>query len=126
MSAYEGVGFAVLGAVLFFVLRESKSALAPMVPVIGGIALLLAAFSRFASLEVLGFFTENGIGKNETKTIFKMLSVGFLTEIGADTCDELGASVLAKRLVFLGNIEIFLLAWPILSELLTLSMEMLS
>ena len=124
MTAQTALGFAVLGAVLIFVLRESKSPLAPLLSLFAGTLLLSAALARYAESElftVLASLSE----KEETKTVFKVLSVGLLTEIGADTCDELGAASLGKRLVFFGNAEIFFLVFPVLRELLTLSGELL-
>ena len=83
MTAQTALGFAVLGAVLIFVLRESKSPLAPLLSLFAGTLLLSAALARYAESElftVLASLSE----KEETKTVFKVLSVGLLTEIGAD------------------------------------------
>ena len=124
MSIWEGIGFALLGALLFFILRESKSPLAPLLSLLGGTILLLSALLRYAESEIFETLSAFA-GKEETKTVFKILCVGFLTEIGADTCDELGATAIGKRLVFFGNAEIFLLTWPVLKELLSLSGDLL-
>lgn len=126
MSAWEGCAFALLGALLFFVLKESKSALAVFLPVLGGLALVLSTVIKLSESEVFSFFFESGVDTDIVKIVFKVLFVGFLTEISSDVCEELGAGVLSRRLCFFGNAEIFLLTWPILSEILTLSMEMLS
>ncbi len=126
MSIHEGVAFALLGAVLFFVLRESKSPLAPLLPLLGGLALLLSALTALERLELFSLLETYGVEGDTAKTVFKVLFVGFLTELGADTCEELGAASLSRRLCFFGNVEIFLIVWPILSEILTLSGELLS
>lgn len=124
MTAASAFGFAALGAILIFVLKESKSPLVPLLSLVGGILLLSAALSRYAESELPSFLLSLA-GKEETKLIFKVLGVGFLTELGADVCDELGAGTLGKRLVFFGNAEILLLSLPVLKELLTLSGELL-
>lgn len=126
MSITDGIAFAVLGAVLFFILRESKSAAAPFIPLIGGILLFVSSLLRLSEGGVFALFSAFGIKEEGIALVFKVLSVGFLTEAGADTCEELGASLLAKRLVFFGNAEIFLLVLPTLKELLRLSLEYLS
>ncbi len=124
MSAESAFGFAVLAAVLILVLKESKSPLAPILSLSSGLLLFCAALSRYAESELL--YTLAALAeKDEVKTVFKILSVGLLTEIGADPCDELGAGTLGKRLVFFGNAEIFFLVFPVLRELLTLSGELL-
>ena len=124
MTTESAFGFAVLGAVLVFVLRESKSPLAPLLSLSAGILLLFSTLSRFAESELLKSVAALA-EREESRTVFKVLSVGLLTEIGADTCEELGAATLGKRLVFFGNAEIFLLAWPVLKDLLLLSGELL-
>ena len=126
MSVKEGIALAILAAVLFFVLRESKSPIAVYVPIFGGVLLISGALLRLAKVDIIPFFEGYGVQKDIIATVLKVLSVGFLTEIGAQTCEDLGASSLSRRLTFFGNTEIFLLIWPTLRELLTLSMEMLS
>ena len=124
MTVESALGFAVLGAVFVFVLKESKSPLAPLVSLLGGIVLLCAALSRYAESELIETLSALS-AKEEARTVLKVLSVGLLTEIGADTCDELGAPLLGKRLVFFGNAEILFFIWPTLRELLLFSGELL-
>ncbi len=126
MSIYEGCAFALLGSLLFYVLKESKSPLSSLLLVLGGLSLFLSAFSKFSESDVFSFFSAQGLSEDTVKIVFKVLFVGFLTEISSDICEELGAAVLSRRLCFFGNVEIFFITWPILSEILTLSMEMLS
>lgn len=124
MTLTEGLVLALLSAVLAFVLRESKSPLTPFISILGGVLLLLSTFLRLGESEVLSKFSAL-LSAAETKTVFKVLSVGLLTEIAADTCEELGSPVLAKRLVFFGNAEILLLILPTLSEMLSLAEDLL-
>ncbi len=124
MSAAEGVAFAVLCAVLFFVLRESKSPHGALLLLIGGLALLFSSLSQVLSLGILSSLSAL-LGEEEGKTLVKVLGVGLLVDVGCDVCEELGAQTLSKRLVFFGNAEILLLIYPILSELFTLSEELL-
>ena len=126
MNIYEGVGFCMIGSLLFFALREWKSGLAPLLPVVGGLAVLGASLKVLSESGVFSFFADYGVTGETAKLVSKVLSVGFLTEIGADVCEELGSGALAKRLVFFGNAEILLLVWPLLSEILGRAMELLS
>lgn len=126
MSLTAGVGFAVLSAVLYFVLRESKSPLAPLLPLLGGTALLLSALASLGKADLLSVLSGYGIEGDMAKTVFKVLFAGFIIELGADVCEELGSVALGKRLCFFGNIEILLLVLPILSEIFAVSGELLS
>ena len=124
MTLTGALGMAVLCAAMTFILRESKSPLAPFACALGGITLLLGAFSRLSDSELIGKLSSLFAGE-ESKTVFKVLSIGLLTEICADTCEELGSPTLAKRLVFFGNAEILLLVFPILLDLFSLAGDML-
>ena len=124
MTFGAGLGFAVLCAALAFVLRECKSPLTPFVSILGGIALLLGTLSRVADGEIISKLSSLFQGE-DTKIVFKVLAIGLLTEVCADTCEELGSPTVAKRLVFFGNVEILFVTLPTLSELFSLTEDLL-
>ena len=126
MTVYEGVGFCLVGSILFFALKEWRSPLAPLLPLLGGLALLGLTLVKLSENGLFDFFARYGVTGETAKLVSKVLGAGFLTEIGADTCEELGAATLGKRLVFFGNVEIFLLVWPLFKEVLTQAMALLS
>ena len=59
------------------------------------------------------------------RLVLKVLGVGYLTEIGADVCRELGAESLAARLSLFGRMEIFLLSLPSLEKLFEAALSLL-
>lgn len=126
MSLGQTVGTALLLAVLGLVLRESKSGLAPLLLALGGAGLLAAGLSRLCAFSSLSsFLTAAGL-EEETETVAKVLSVGFLTSFGADTCAELGAPSLGSKLELCGRIEILVIALPTLNALLSGVLSLLS
>ncbi len=125
MSMAVALGLALLGAVLSSLLRELKSPYAPYVAALAGLLVLGLLFGKWDSLTpLLSFFEKAGLSE-ATRLVLKVLGVGYLTEIGAEICRELGAESLASRLSLLGRMEIFLLSLPALEKLFTAAVEML-
>ena len=126
MTMGQTVGTALLLALMAWVLRESKSALSPLLLAGGGLLLLLGVFPKLSAFSSLfSFFSTVGL-EEETETAVKVLSVGFVTSMGAETCVELGAPSVAGKLELCGRIEILLLALPTLNALISGALSLLS
>ena len=126
MSVGQTVGVALLLSLMALVLRESKSAFAPLLHLVGGVALLLGILPRLSDFSSL-FSLLSSMGlEEETVTVAKVLSVGFLTSFGAEACAEMGAPSVASKLELCGRIEILLLALPALTALVSGALSLLS
>ena len=126
MSVGQTVGVALLLSLMGLFLRESKSALAPLLLLGGGAALLLGVLPRLSAFSSLFSLISSAGLEEETVTVAKVLSVGFLTSIGADACAELGAPSVASKLEACGRVEILLLALPALNDLVSGALSLLS
>ena len=125
MSVLAALGLALLGAFLFSLLRELKSPYAPYAALLSGVLLLCGLLGQWERLSPLWTYFEEA-GLSETgKLVLKVLGVGYLTEIGADICRELGAETLGARFALLGRMEIFLLSLPTLEALFSSAVAML-
>lgn len=126
MSVGQTVGLALLVSLTALLLRESKSALAPLLGLGGGILLLLSVLPRLSAFSSL-FSLLSSVGlEEETVVVAKVLSVGFLTSMGADACVELGAPSVASKLELCGRVEILLLALPTLTAIVSGALSLLS
>lgn len=124
MSLYQLIGLALLSAALTYLLKGLSSRVAPLVPVLCGLALLSYAISRYTEpLALLGELAEAGGLSDALSSMLRMLAVGLLSAFAADTCRDLGESTLGARVELCGRVEILLLSLPFLSELLSLAME---
>ena len=126
MTMGQTVGTALLLALMAWVLRESKSALSPLLLTGGGLLLLLGVFPKLSAFSsLLSFLSTVGL-EEETETAVKVLSVGLITSMGAEACVELGAPSVAGKLELCGRIEILLLALPTLNALISGALSLLS
>lgn len=126
MTLTQVLGVCLLCAVSALVLREAKSPLAPFLTLGGGILLLLSLLPRIEPIVTLGSTLADALPEAFGETVGKVLSVGFLCGVGSDTCTELGAASLGTKLELWGKIEIFLLALPLFTELLSRAEALLS
>lgn len=117
MSFSETLGVCLLTAVCALVLRETKSPYASLLTLGGGLLLLLSLFPRIAPLVSWAEEMTALLPPQVGETVGKVLAVGLLSGVGCDICTELGAPTLAARLELVGQIEILLLALPLLREL---------
>ena len=126
MTVLETLGISLLCAISALVLRESKSPVAPFVTLIGGVLLLFSLLPRItAALEFASTLAE-ALPAMFGETVAKVLAVGFLCGVGTDICADLGAPSLGAKLTLVGKLEIFLLALPILTELLSRAEALIS
>lgn len=126
MTALSAVGVSLLCALCALVLRESKSPIAPLLSLLGGLCLLLCLAPRIGALfsglkDAIGVL--DGV---PIDTVGKVLAVSLLVGVGCDACTELGAPQLASKLDFFGKIEILLLSLPTLGELFSRVTALLS
>ncbi|MBQ9735212.1 MAG: hypothetical protein IJV96_00315 [Clostridia bacterium] len=126
MSVVSAVGVSLLCAVCALVLRESKSPVAPLLSLLGGLCLLLVLFPRLGDLFSTLKNTLGALDGAGVESVGKILSAALLVGVGCDACTELGAPHLAAKLDFFGKIEILLLALPTLDELLSRVTALLS
>lgn len=121
----EVFGLAVLGAVSAFILKTFGWRGAPLI-VIGA---MLAIFSRVADGlgELLSVFDAVGEvegAMNATKYLLKILGLGYLSGICSDFCRELGEAGIASAVGLVARIESLLVVSPLISEIITLALEL--
>ncbi len=112
---------AVLFASLSLILRTSSSKMASAIPLFGGLFLLTAALLRYE--EPIAFFlslTEEGSLGESFSVVLRMLGVGMLATVSADTCRDLGEESIASRVEMVARAEILLLSLPFLADLFSL------
>ena len=79
--------------------------------------------------EVVSVFSEvaasTGMQGSVYTSILKMIGIGYLTEIAAETVADFGSQSLATKITLAGKLSVFLLAMPIFKNLLTVVSELL-
>ena len=107
------VGIACVTALSGMILRGQNGKIAPLLSLSGVVVLLSFFFRRIGgAVAVFCDLTENSALSPYLETLLKVLSCGYLTEIGSGICRELGESDAATALESAGRAEILLLCLP--------------
>lgn len=100
---------------------------APAVPLLAGLCLCGIGLTQLATpLATLREMAGEGGFSAEFAALSRMLAVGYLTQITADICRDMGDGALAGRVELCGRVEILLLCLPFLQTLYALATEALS
>ena len=127
MNVLSLCGIGSLLAISFYLLCAIGAKSAPLYLALGATFLIvMVSENYFDVVELLFSFPSDGTTAQVVKTVSKALSLGYLVGISADLCENLGASALAKALVFGGRVLIFSLGIPYLKELITLARHWLT
>ncbi|MBP5209234.1 MAG: stage III sporulation AC/AD family protein [Clostridia bacterium] len=120
MTLWQMGGLALLCAMAGTLLRESGGGRqATLLSLCGGAMLLVGWLARVSpAVAALAQLSGQGGLGSWTPLLLKALAVGYVTEIGADACRELGAEQVGAKLELCGRAELVLLALPCLTELL--------
>lgn len=120
MEIFKIVGVGVIGAVIAGFLKTAKSEFSVFAVLATGMIILIMLINSMADV-VEAFYdivNKSGIPDKLFEGILKIIGVGYLTEYSAGICEDYGTSGIAKKLQLAGKIVIFLMALPILTNLI--------
>ena len=106
----------ILFAAIILYLKNTYSELALPATVVAGIIIISYSLNYFSKIfEIINNIIElSGINREIYSIIFKISTIGYLVEFGADTVTDFGLKSLADKLVFVGKIMIFSISLPII------------
>lgn len=117
----------ILTCVAVIVLKNIKPELAILVSISGGIVILIliinslsAVVSSFATI-----VTNTNIDISLFSNILKIVGIGYLTEFGANICNDSGNSSIADKILLAGKVIILCFALPIVNSMLNVIMGLI-
>ena len=127
MDIFKIVGIAIVGCVCTLLLKNTQSQYAMLSSLATGIIILIIALSSFSKV-ILSFqaiIDKTGVNSELFATLLKIIGIGYITEYSQSVCDDLECGSIGKKVSFAGKIAIFLLALPIIENLITTVTEIL-
>ena len=119
------IGIACVTALAGVILRGQNGKIAPLLSLSGGLLLLLFFFWRIGgAVAVFCDLAERSALSPYLEILLKVLSCGYLTEIGSGICRELGENGAATALECAGRAEILLLCLPDFLSLTDLALSL--
>ena len=127
MDIFKIIGIAIIGCVCSLVLKNTQSQYAALSILSTGIIVLIIALSSFSKV-IISFqsiIDKTGVNSQVFSGLLKIIGIGYLTEYSQSVCDDLGCGSIGKKVSFAGKIAIFLLALPIIENLINVIVEIL-
>ncbi len=120
MDIVQIVGFGFISTVLIIVLRQHNQELALLLSMAVGIMIFLHLIapiqSVFTVLEELTYQADLDLAYIDT--LLKIVGIAYITEFGAQVCQDAGEGAIGKKIELAGKIAIMMLAVPLILMIL--------
>lgn len=120
-------GIAVVGAILCLMTRKQSGEFGVMASLGAGILVITLGLSFFRPLMDFSRSLQEtaSLGSTTTGPVYKALAMGFLTEIGANICEDAGEKSIASVLRLSGGVAAVYVLLPLMEQLLSMLRSML-
>lgn len=117
----------VVTSVATVILKQLKPELSILATLAGSLVILLLIIDQLTG--VVSYFREivnkTSIDFKLFGNVLKIVGVGYLTEFGANICQDTGNSSIADKVLLAGKVIILFLAFPIINSMLSTIVELL-
>ena len=120
-------GIAVVGAILCLMTRKQSGEFGVMASLGAGVLVITLGLSFFRPLMDFSQSLQEtaSLGSTTTGPVYKALAMGFLTEIGANICEDAGEKSIASALRLSGGVAAVYVLLPLMEQLLSMLRTML-
>ncbi len=112
----------VVGAIIFIYLKSNNQELAGLTAVATGILMIILTADYI--VQAVTFFktmsNNTGIDSGAFKIIIKIIAISYLADFSSSLCVDLGVTSLGEKVNFASRIIIFVLSFPIISNLFSI------
>lgn len=123
----KGVGLAMIGGVLCYLLSEMGSRLAKPIGAVCAVLAVITAISGFtemggemSSLMEMAGLSEVGVD------VMKILGTGYVFGVSADTLETLGEGGISRSLDTVCRVEIMLITFPYIKEIVATGLSLIT
>lgn len=117
---FKIIGLALIITIAVIVVKQVKPELAVLVGVAGSVIMFFYIIDMLE--QVYGVFTfileSTKLDSELFIILLKIVGIGYLTEFGANICSDSGNSSVASKIMLAGKLAIFILAVPIIKNLI--------
>lgn len=110
----------VITSIAAVILKQIKPELSLLVSICGGVIILIMAINSLTSIisSFSGITSKTNVDSQLFSSVLKIVGVGYITEFGANICQDSGNSSIADKVLLGGKIVILCLALPIVNSML--------
>lgn len=120
MEVFKIVALGISISVFVVVIKQVKPELAVAVLIAGSVVMILTITKYFSDVfEMFDLIVnKTGIDKGVVSAVLKIIGIGYLIEFCAGVCIDTGNSSIADKVILGGKVLIFVVAMPIVTNLL--------
>ncbi len=127
MNIISFVGCGVIVCVIAVVIKQQKPEMgAAMTVAAGTVMLAVIVSSLMPALQSVADIISGTQAEEYLGVVLKALGVCVITGIGADICRDAGQSTIASHVETAGRVAMLILALPLLSSVLSASLEIIN
>lgn len=110
----------VITCIATIVLKHIKPEMSILVSLAGGVVILLMLVNNLTNIlsSFSGIASKTNINSQLFSSVLKIVGVGYLTEFGANVCQDTGNSSIADKVLLAGKVVILCFALPIVNSML--------
>ena len=127
MDIIKIIGIGLITIFACMLVKPVKPEVSLIIGLCGGV-LILSQIINYV-FDIIETFTnlaqKTGINTGLFKIVLKIIGVGYLTEFGANVCNDAGSSSVADKILFAGKIIILVIALPIVTNIIEIILEIL-
>ena len=121
------IALSIIASIAALSIKSDRPELAFLILITSGVIAIFLLVGQVR--EVVVFFSEiaskSGISGSVFTALLKMLGIGYLTEIAAETVADFGSQSLSAKIALAGKLCVFILAIPIFKSLFSVVGELL-
>ncbi|MBE5745858.1 MAG: stage III sporulation protein AD [Clostridiales bacterium] len=110
----------VITCVATIVLKNIKPELSILVSLAGGVVILVMVINSLTEIitNFSGIVNKTNVNTQLFSSVLKIVGVGYITEFGANICQDTGNSSIADKVLLAGKVIILCFALPIVNSML--------
>jgi len=110
----------VITCVATIVLKNIKPELSILVSLAGGVVILVMVINSLTEIitNFSGIVNKTTVNTQLFSSVLKIVGVGYITEFGANICQDTGNSSIADKVLLAGKVIILCFALPIVNSML--------
>lgn len=114
------VGLGITISIFVVIIKQIKPEFSVAVIVTGSIIMIITIVKYFTDLFSIFdlIIDKTGLDQNILSCVLKIIGIGYLIEFGAGVCNDTGNASIGDKVILGGKVLIFVVAMPIITNLL--------
>lgn len=109
------------------IVKQTRPEIAMIISIAGSVLIIVMIVDSLSSVisSFYNIFQTTGVDTALLTPLFKIIAIGYITEFGANICQDAGASSVADKVLFAGKLVILLVALPIVTTVIDMVVSIL-